>query len=126
MAQVSNQTVIDLFKKVYGGLNDLRPDTDKIDKLIPFETSPRKIVIQLAGGVGNCQRPLRAQTPQGERVALASSETVQETSVLEFEIRLLDEGLEGLVREWLDYGQYRGLGQWRNSGKGRFLWEEVE
>ena len=41
MAQVSNQTVIDLFKKVYGGLNDLRPDTDKIDKLIPFETSQR-------------------------------------------------------------------------------------
>ena len=22
--------------------------------------------------------------------------------------------------EWLDYGQLRGLGQWRNSGKGRF------
>lgn len=30
------------------------------------------------------------------------------------------------VREWLDYGQLRGLFQWRNSGKGRFVWEEVE
>lgn len=29
------------------------------------------------------------------------------------------------VREWLDYGQLRGLFQWRNSGKGRFTWEEV-
>lgn len=29
------------------------------------------------------------------------------------------------VREWLDYGMLRGLGQWRNSGKGRFTWEEI-
>lgn len=29
------------------------------------------------------------------------------------------------VREWLDYGALRGLFQWRNSGKGRFEWEEV-
>jgi len=41
MSQVSNQTVIDLFKKVYGGLNDLRPETDKIDKIIPFENSQK-------------------------------------------------------------------------------------
>jgi hypothetical protein len=41
MAQVSNQQVMDLFKKVYGGLNDLRPETDKIDKLIPFENSQK-------------------------------------------------------------------------------------
>ena len=32
---------------------------------------------------------------------------------------------EKLVREWLDYGKLRGLGQWRNSGKGRFEWKEV-
>lgn len=25
--------------------------------------------------------------------------------------------------EWLDYGKLRGLGQWRNSGKGRFTYE---
>ena len=30
------------------------------------------------------------------------------------------------VREWLDYGMYRGLGQWRNSGKGRMVWEELD
>lgn len=30
------------------------------------------------------------------------------------------------VREWLDYGALRGLFQWRNSGKGRFEWEEVD
>ena len=29
------------------------------------------------------------------------------------------------VREWLDYGRLNGIGQWRNSGKGRFVWEEL-
>ena len=37
----------------------------------------------------------------------------------------LDESLEDVVRECLDYGQLRGLAQWRNSGKGRFAWEEI-
>ena len=41
------------------------------------------------------------------------------------DIRLLDDGLETVLREWLDYGALRGLGQWRNSGKGRFTWEEI-
>lgn len=29
------------------------------------------------------------------------------------------------VEEWLDYGQFNGLGQWRSSGKGSFVWDEV-
>lgn len=32
---------------------------------------------------------------------------------------------EKLVREWLDFGKFNGIGQWRNAGKGRFKWEEV-
>ena len=31
-----------------------------------------------------------------------------------------------LSRECLDYGVLRGIGQWRNSGKGRYLWEEIK
>ncbi len=95
-----------------------------IDGLIFVE--PRKIKIDLNGGVmGNCQRPLRASTAQGERIALAHSEAVPVGSFIEFEITLLDEAHEKAVVEWLDYGRLRGLGQWRNSGKGRFKWEEV-
>ena len=75
--------------------------------------------------MGNCQRPLRASTAQGERIALAHSEAVPVGSFIEFEITLLDEAHEKAVVEWLDYGRLRGLGQWRNSGKGRFKWEEV-
>ena len=84
----------------------------------------RKIPIELAGEMGTCERPLRAQTPKGERIALAASETVPALSVLRFTLILLDPGLEAVVRECLDYGVLRGIGQWRNSGKGRFLWEE--
>jgi hypothetical protein len=39
MASVSTQSVINLFKTVYGGLNDLRSEKDKLDKLIPFENN---------------------------------------------------------------------------------------
>ena len=85
---------------------------------------PRRIVFDGPVKLGNCQRPLRAQTAQGERIALASSETLPAGVTLKFEIRLLDEKLETVVKEWLEYGALRGLGQWRNSGKGRFEWKE--
>jgi hypothetical protein len=73
--------------------------------------------------LGDCQRPLRASGPQGERVALAHSETVPPGSSIDFEIELLDESKWPVVKEWLDYGKLRGIGQWRNSGKGRFTYK---
>lgn len=75
------------------------------------------------GRIGSKQRPLRGQTAQGERIALANSETVPAGSVLEFDIVILDDSLEAYVRAWLDYGKFNGLGQWRNAGHGRFSWE---
>ena len=96
-----------------------------IDGLIFIE--PRHIPICFDGEIGECQRPLRASTPQGERVALAFSEEIPEGATAEFEV-VEDLGKEYIkyVCEWLDYGRWRGLGQWRNSGKGRFLWEELD
>lgn len=89
--------------------------------------SPREIPYNLHGlKMGFCERPLRAQTPMGERVSIAKSETVPAGSTIEFEVTCLDPKLEGVVRECFDYGTLRGLGQWRNSGKGRFEWEEVK
>lgn len=87
--------------------------------------SPRQIPIS-NGDIEDCQRPLRAQTAQGERVSLANSEEIPAGSSAEFEIQLLDEGLEKVVLEWLDYGKFSGIGQWRNSGKGRFTYEVME
>lgn len=87
---------------------------------------PRMIPIHVNGAMGECQRPLRAQTAQGERVSLANSEEIPAGSTCEFEILLMDESLENAVLEWLDYGVLRGLGQWRNSGKGRFTFDIIE
>lgn len=89
--------------------------------------SPREIPYDLHGlKMGFCERPLRAQTPMGERVSIAKSETVPAGSTIEFEVNCLDPKLEDVVRECFDYGTLRGLGQWRNSGKGRFEWEEIK
>ena len=84
--------------------------------------APRQCVLQLpAGGViGQCQRPLRAMTMRGERIALAHSETVPIGTKLSATITLLNARLENFVREALAFGRLKGLGQWRNSGKGRF------
>lgn len=95
----------------------------EIDGLIFVEE--RQIPIVLAGDIGDCQRPLRAQTMQGERVTLANSETIPAGSTLEFTVVCFDDKDMKLVCEWLDYGVWRGLGQWRNSGKGKFTWEKL-
>jgi hypothetical protein len=83
---------------------------------------PRKVILELPKGgmIGELQRPLRASTAQGERIALAHSELVPAGTTQEFTIRLLDAGLEPLVREWMAYGQLHGTGQWRNASFGRF------
>lgn len=86
----------------------------------------RKIPFQNYGRIGECQRPLRGQTAQGERIALAHSETVQAGSFVEFTITCYEHekyDLMEAVKEWLSFGERRGLLQWRNSGKGRFVWE---
>lgn len=93
----------------------------KIDGLIFVE--PRKIPISFDGEMGTCQRPLRGQTAQGERIALANSETIPAGATCEIKIVCLQDDLEKQVMEWLDYGKRRGMAQWRNSGKGTFTYE---
>lgn len=103
--------------------------------------SPRRILIDLNGGeegirepvadgpgIGNrgmgiLERPLRAQTARGERVTLARSETCPPGSTIAFRLLILGQIDEAQLREWLEYGALRGLGQWRNSGMGRFTYE---
>ena len=120
------------FKDTCGGLRRVKGTLSSgvkaykqvIDKLIFPE--PRTIPILFDGEMGVCQRPLRAQTMQGERVSLASSEEIPAGAIIEFTIVLLSDEHEKLVREWLDYGKYSGIGQWRNSGRGRFTWELID
>jgi len=82
-------------------------------------------IIQEEDGV--LERPLRAMTMQGERVALASSEVINPPAEAEFTIQLLEhkEITLDTIRELLDYGKFQGIGQWRNGGFGQFEWEEI-
>lgn len=86
----------------------------------------RKVPITVAGEIGTCQRPLRADGPNGSNVALACSETVPAGSSITFTLLLLNDSVEPWATECLDYGVLRGLGQWRNSGKGCFEWQKVD
>ena len=95
-----------------------------IDGLI-FVT-PRQIPIEMNGDMMVCQRPLRAQTMQGERVTLAMSEECPAFSTIYFTVVCLNSEHAAAVREWMNYGFLRGLGQWRNSGRGKFVWEELD
>jgi hypothetical protein len=93
-----------------------------IDGLIFVE--PRQIRLNFNGGqLGQLERPLRAETAQGPRVALARSDTAPIGTELEFVVSTIGKISQELIEEWLDYGQLRGLGQWRNGGWGRFSYE---
>ena len=119
------------FKEACSGLRKVKGT--KSEKLKAFKKEvdlaifvrERKIPLMFDGEMGTCQRPLRASTAQGERIALASSETVPAGAECEFTIVCLVDNDIDLVKEWLDYGQYHGMLQWRNSGKGRFVWKEI-
>lgn len=71
-------------------------------------------------------RPLRTSGPTGERSAIAVSEFVPAGTTFKFEIAFTDPKLRNVLIEWLDYGLFRGIGQWRNSGTGTFMWRELD
>ena len=103
---------------------DLRAYKKIIDGLIFVK--PRQIVLNLSRELTWTERPLRASTAQGERIALARSETAPAGTHFDIEVILLKKELSKYVVNWLDYGALRGLGQWRNSGMGRFEWQELK
>ena len=88
--------------------------------------SPRQIIINTDKPVTICQRPLRASTPMGERIAIAASEEIAAGATIEFTVDVFKDDMLDTVYEWLDYGRHRGLGAWRNSGKGAFTCEVID
>lgn len=86
----------------------------------------RKNIINLSGDITLCQRSLRASTPQGERTSLACSESIPALSTTEFTVLCMLPEYPEYVIEWLEYGYYHGTGQWRNSSKGRFVYQILD
>ncbi len=84
--------------------------------------SPRRIYLGQDIPDGILERPLRAMTAQGPRVTLARSDYISAGKQLTFEITLLPhkEITWEVIDTLLAYGELQGLGQWRNSGCGKF------
>lgn len=82
---------------------------------------------------GYNERSLRAETMQGPRVTLASSEQIEAPWTVEIDIRLVwnsgsakSKGITWeTVETALGYGELKGLGQWRNAGNGSFTFERI-
>ena len=94
-------------------------------------TEPRQIYFGKMDVDGVLERPLRGQTAQGPIVSLARSEYINEGNTLNFQLVILDnkEFKADTIKELFEYGEYKGLGQFRNGSYGRFKlisWEEVK
>ena len=88
---------------------------------------PRMIKFDMNGAdMLELSRPLRADTAQGPRIALAKSEMLPAGATAEFSILCMNPADEVVVEEWLNYGVLHGFGQWRNGGFGTFVWEKIE
>lgn len=109
-------------------------------KGIDYERSTRKIRIFMPEGatIERLVRPIRITDAKGTRVCLSASETVPEGSYFTCDIKVpilkADPDAKGAKRadlrvcfkEWLDYGEDKGLLQWRSAGWGRFTYEVID
>lgn len=71
-------------------------------------------------------RPLRADTAQGPRVCLATSETVPAGTEYYFTICLLNAKDKAAMIETLDFKEKVGMLQWRGGGNGTFIWTTAD
>jgi hypothetical protein len=113
--------------QIFNGLRGVKNLKSKMDNLV-FVT-PRQIQLHLPEGGEStfCERPLRAMTAQGPRTSLARSEQLPVGTWFECFLEVYDGPIsEALLRDLLSYGERKGLGQWRNGGKGRVSFELQE
>ena len=78
------------------------------------------------GNLKTLTRPLRADTAQGPRVALATSEMVPAGTEFYLTIRLLNPEHKEALLECLDFKEGVGMCQWRGGGKGTLIWTPAD
>ena len=108
-----------------GGKEKLTAYKTKIDNLVFIKERMIPLILPKGGQIGTCQRPLRADTAQGPRTALANSESCPAGTSVEFTIMVLVDDLMEHVIKWLNYGSLNGIGQWHSGGKGSFTWQDI-
>lgn len=101
----------------------------RVDQLMFPE--PRRIRIDIPEGteITRYSRPLRKPDTRNREIessAIASSECIDAGATLEVTFTILNDQYLKYVKYALDYGKFRGLGQRRNDGFGRFTYEIVE
>jgi hypothetical protein len=96
------------------------------DKLFPMNEKGEIIDIEKndLGERSICERPLRFNTPQGVKSAIATSEILKSP---EFECTLRARSgsvfTESVLHQIFSYGRQLGLGAWRNAGHGNYLYQ---
>lgn len=79
--------------------------------------SPRIIPLKGYDEIDYLERPLRTSGAGGPRVTLARSEMLPEGTWFTCGLEVLEGEITGeILRDLLEYGYYRGIGQWRGSG----------
>lgn len=113
-------------KKSEGGFANFKSHINNYVFVRPREiyiTDQRKLQL-LTEPDGVLERPLRAMTAQGPRVALVKSDYVEAGRTMGFEIWLADghpfQHVDEMLGRLLAYGELQGLGQWRNGSFGTF------
>jgi hypothetical protein len=110
--------------RIFNGLHNVKALRSKVDNMVFVE--PRQISIHIPEGatITFLERPLRAETAQGPRIALARSEQLPAGTWFECDVQIYDGPItDEILRDLLTYGADKGLGQWRNGGWGRFTFE---
>jgi hypothetical protein len=117
--------------RIFNGLQGVKALRSKIDNLVFVEPRQISLTMPFGGEITFNERPLRAETAQGPRIALARSEMLPEGTEFECTLRVYTTDGKGgpvtedILRELIAYGSDKGLLQWRNGGWGRFMFEVI-
>jgi hypothetical protein len=104
--------------RVAGNVRNLR---SKVEQHV--FVSPRIIPLKLPSGgeLDYLERPLRAEGAMGPRVALSRSEMLPEGTAFTCGITVFPGDItEAVLTDLLDYGMFKGIGQWRGGSYGQF------
>lgn len=111
---------------IQNGARNVKNLRSKIGNLVFVRPRHIPLIIPDGGGITFNERPLRAMTMQGPRTSLARSEQLPAGTRIECTVIVLvpvaETIKEDLLRDLLDYGEFQGLGQWRNASWGSFTY----